>query len=194
MIRERVTWRGVVHVESGNQAGAGVFVGNTVVNRVIRKKRIARKIHLGDQASEQSIAEEREMYVRGAPGVMVIGPRIGAGLDGNETVAAVVVGEHAAATSEIGIERGVVLIVLVQIAARGVGLPDFDERVAHRAAVFVDDAAADDDAFSERMTGVLAGQIVVGVLDDRMAENRAGDFGKRTRHKNWRMRRRTFER
>jgi hypothetical protein len=69
-----------------------------------------------------------------------------------------------------------VLIDGVSIAAGGVGLPDFDERVRERAAVFVDDAAGDDDAFAERGGAVLFCEIERFDINEVVAEDGAGDF------------------
>ena len=71
------------------------------------------------------------------------------------------------AAGEVRIERRVVLVVLVRVAAGGIRLPDFDQRVAHGAAVFVHHAPLDDDPLAERLAGVLAGQIGVGGADTR---------------------------
>jgi hypothetical protein len=43
-------------------------------------------------------------------------------------------------------------------------------------AVVVEDAPTDDDAFSERFTGVLAGEVVVVLGESRMSVDRAGDL------------------
>jgi len=50
----------------------------------------------------------------------------------------------------------------VDVATGGVALPDLDQRVAHRLAVGVEDAAGDDDPLAQRLARVLAGEI--GVL------------------------------
>ena len=50
-------------------------------------------------------AEQREVDVRRPPGVVVVAPRIRAGLDRHEPVAAVVVGDGAAGAGEVRIER-----------------------------------------------------------------------------------------
>jgi hypothetical protein len=51
----------------------------------------------------------------------------------------------------------------------------------HRAAVFIEDAAADDDAFAERFTAVLASEIKRFYVHARRAERGAGDFRERVR-------------
>src|SRR5213076_2704310 len=92
-------------------------------------------------------------------------PRIGAGLDRDEFVAAIGIGGGAASTGEIRIERCWMLVALVVVAAAGVGLPDLDERVGHRPAVFVEHAPVHDDALAERLAGMLFGQVVVARPD-----------------------------
>jgi hypothetical protein len=66
------------------------------------------------------------------PGIVVIAPRIRAGLDGQEAVAAGFVGRAAAAAEEIRVERSLVLVGLVDVAAGRIRLPDLDQRVADR--------------------------------------------------------------
>ncbi len=114
------------------------------------------------------------------PGVHVVEPGIGAGLDGAEVVIAVRVGDRPAAAAEIRVERAEVDVLLVAVAARGVGLPDLDQRVGHRPAVFVEHAAVDDDALAHRHAAVLEvhRQVVVERAEVVMAEGRAGDLGR----------------
>ena len=92
----------------------------------------------------------------GRQALWMIAPRIGAGLDGEEAVAAFVIGQAAAGAEEIRIERRGMLVDLVNITSGGVRLPDLDQRIAHRPAVFVEHAARHDDAFAERLA-VLCG-------------------------------------
>ena len=51
-------------------------------------------------------------------------------------------------------------VELVNVASRGVGLPDLDQAVPDRPAVAVEHAR-DDDALPQRLALVLAGQVVV---------------------------------
>ena len=53
------------------------------------------------------------------------------------------------------------LVVLVDVAAGGVGLPDLYQAVSDGTAVAIRDASRDDDALAQRLAFVLAGQIVV---------------------------------
>ncbi len=120
------------------------------------EQRIAGKIHLRDQPSGERGAEKRKVNVLRAPGVVVIFPGVRARTNGDKTVAAVVVGESAAFAGEIRVERGIMLIVLVEVAAGGIGLPDFNEGAANGPAIFIDNAAGHFNAFAKRLALVLA--------------------------------------
>jgi hypothetical protein len=52
-----------------------------------------------------------------------------------------------------------VLIALVDVAARGIGLPDLDELVADRSAIAVDDPSGHHHPFTDRLAAVLNGQV-----------------------------------
>src|SRR3546814_17950658 len=67
------------------------------------------------------------------------------------------VGDAASAAEEVGIERRVVLVRLVDVAAGGVGLPDLDQRVGLRAPRLVEHAAGDGDALANGLSGGLPG-------------------------------------
>ena len=86
---------------AADHARARLRVGHAVVDRVEREQRIAGKVHLRDQPLHRRVAEQREVDVLRAPGERVVLPRIGAGLDGDEAVPAVVVGEGAADAGEV---------------------------------------------------------------------------------------------
>ena len=60
---------------------------------------------------------------------------------------------------KLGSMRCRVLVALVDVAAGGVGLPDLHELAGHGAAVAVEHAAGDDDAFAQRFAVVLDGQV-----------------------------------
>ena len=72
------------------------------------------------------------------PCVGMVPPWIGAGLHGYEAVIAVMIREHAAGAAKVRIKRRVMLVALMAIAARGVGLPNLDQRVSDRTRVFVE--------------------------------------------------------
>lgn len=100
----------------------------------------------------------------------VLTPRVGARLDGGEAVEAAVVRQGAADTREVRVQRGVVLLALVGVAARRVGLPDLDQLAADRAPVAVEQPAGDRDPLTDRFALVLPGEVVVDLGDVPFAE------------------------
>jgi hypothetical protein len=74
----------------------------------------------------------------------VVAPGIGARLDAVEAVAAFSVGHATSAAEEIGIERRIVLVHAVDVAAGSVALPDFQQGVGNGAPVLIEHAADDD--------------------------------------------------
>src|SRR3546814_2123437 len=89
-------------------------------DRVEREQRIAGEVHLRHQARRDAGAEQREVDVVGPPGIGVVAPGIGAGLHRIEAVDTLCVGDAASAAEEVGIERRVVLVRLMDVAAGGV--------------------------------------------------------------------------
>ena len=83
-----------------------------------------------------------------------------------KAVVAVLVGDRAAAAAEIGVDRREVGVVLVAVAAAGIGLPELDQRVRHAAAVLVQHPAVHDDALADRLAGL-------GVVQDQVVVERA---------------------
>ena len=104
--------------------------------------------------------------MRRAPSVVVITPRIGPGLNGGETITALGVGQDSRIAGEIRIERRVVLVAGMVIAAGGVALPDFDHGVGHRLAVLVEHPAMNDDALAERLDRALLGEVVLEGVEE----------------------------
>src|SRR5262245_11807258 len=92
------------------------------------------------------------MDVRRPPRVVMIAPRVRAGMDRGEAVLAAGVGEDAAGAREIRIERGAALIPVVAIPPPGVGLPDLDERVRHRPAVVFEHSTDDVNLLADRLS------------------------------------------
>jgi hypothetical protein len=88
-------------------------------------------------------------------------PKIGPRLHRNEPVAALVVCQTPSRPREVRVERSRVPIVLVSVASGGVGLPDLDQAVPDRPAIAIEHASRNDDPLSQRLAGMLAGQIVV---------------------------------
>src|SRR4051812_18215901 len=91
----------------------------------------------------------------------MIAPGVSAGLDGDKTITSFTIGEDASTAGEIRVQRRIVIVLVVAIAAGGIGLPDLDQRFAHRPAVFFEHAAADDDALTYRRLQMLTRQVVV---------------------------------
>ena len=116
------------------------------------------------------------MYVGGTPGIVMIAPRVGPRLDGQEAVEAVRIGRGAAGPREVRIERRRMVVPGVEITSGRVGLPDLDQRVSHGMAVCVDDTAVHDNAFAKRLARVLPRKIVVGLGDRTMSKERAGEL------------------
>ena len=137
MISQRMTGHRCVPVEERDQALARVFIGNAVKNRIERQQRISRKIHLRDQAREQSGTEEREVNVRGAPSIRMILPRVRARLYRDKTITAFPISQHASAAREIWIQRGIVLVHAMTVTPRRIGLPNLDESSGNRASFFI---------------------------------------------------------
>src|SRR6266704_571735 len=188
-VGERPFRNGVLPIEHRDQANARSLVGDRVVHRVVLEQRVSRKIHLRDHAREERGAEQREMDVRRAPGIVVVAPGILARPNADEAVAAFGVGHGAPGAGEVRIERCIVLIGAVRVAPGRVRLPDFDQGVRHRLAVLVEHAPAHDNALADRLAPVLAGEIVVGRLDVAVAEDRAGQLGQGLRRHDERLRR-----
>ena len=107
-----------------------------------------------------------------APGVQVVLPRVGAGLDGGEAVGAVGAGDAAADAGEVGVQRCRVLVPLVDVAAGGVRLPDLHQLAGDGTAVAVEHPAGDDDAFAQRLAVVLDGQVRFQRVDVHVPERR----------------------
>ena len=110
--------------------------------------------------------------MRRTPRVVVVAPRIRTRFDGHEPVRTLVIGQAATRTREVGVERRRMLVILVEVAAGGVRLPDLHDRVAERPPTTVEHPAGDDDAFADRFAGVLAGEVMIE-LGDRSREERS---------------------
>ena len=76
------------------------------------------------------------------------------------------------APEKFGIERRVVLIDVVRVAARGVRLPDLHQLPAQRLAVRVEHPSTDDDPLPERLTRVLPREVGVERADRRLPVRR----------------------
>ncbi|MNO75018.1 hypothetical protein D3C76_660420 [compost metagenome] len=123
------------------------------------------------------------MDVRRAPVIRAVAPWVRAGLDGAEAVVAVAVGQATANATEVRVQRGQVAVVLVPVAAAGVGLPHFYQGVGHRFAVLVDNPAGNDDALTDWQATVVEvqQQVMVVGTETQVGEIRAGGFADRLR-------------
>src|SRR5437764_14412322 len=78
-----------LEVEAGDKTFAGFLIGDRLKDRIKSEKRIAGKIHLGNQPGCERRPQQRKMDVCGPPGIGVVLPGIGARLDGYESIEAV---------------------------------------------------------------------------------------------------------
>src|SRR5690242_1623384 len=107
---------------------------------------------------------------------------VGAGLYGEEGIAALLVGPHAPVADEVRVERRVALVDRVVVATRRVRLPELDDGPAHWPPVLVEDAArqvhelADGDPVGRELgeVGVAAGQLALEI--ERAGRLRAGHW------------------
>src|SRR5690606_28551391 len=97
-------------------------------------------------------------------------------LDGGERVLTVRAGDGAPGTGEVRVEWRRMLVTLVDVPAGGVGLPDLDQLIAKRAAPAVEQLPGDGDAFAERLTGVLQGEVGLDRGDITLTERRRHQF------------------
>ena len=157
-------------------------------------KGIAGEIHLRDETRDEGVTEHREVDMGRPPGVVVIAPGIGAGLDGDEAVIALRVRLGAAGAGKIRIERRGMLIDDMHVTAAGIGLPQFDQRVRHAAAVFIEHMAVHDDAFADRLALALNGEVVIVLAHRLVAVDRPGQFRQRMPHRDQRLGGRALDR
>src|SRR5258708_34768874 len=81
-IAQRPLRLGRRQIKAGDQPMPCALVRDGLENGVVGEKRIAGKIHLRNQARGECGPEERKMNVGRTPGVLMIVPRIGPGVDG----------------------------------------------------------------------------------------------------------------
>src|SRR5437773_2146742 len=98
--------------------------------------------------------------MRRPPGVAMVLPGVGAWLDRDEAVAALGIGQATPSPGEVRVQRCRVLVVLVEVTSGRVGLPDLDDRVAHRPPVAVQHPTGDDDPLSDGLAGMLPGKVM----------------------------------
>ena len=150
-------------------------------DRATGDQRVAFEVHLRDQPLHPAVARDRIVDVRRSPVVDAVAPGVGAGADRAVGVVAVLVGQHAAAAAEVRVERADVLVLLVAIAAAGIGLPDLDQRVLHRTVELVAHEAVHDDALADR-------QAVLRCVHDQVVVARAQLVGTEHRRRDFRQR------
>jgi hypothetical protein len=92
----------------------------------------------------------------------MVAPRILTRANGYKSVAPFRIGNRLTASGEIGVERCLVLIDFMEIAARRIRLPNLNQSVGQRTAVLVQNPPANNDPFTQRLAFVLAGEIVRG--------------------------------
>ena len=84
-------------------------------------------------------------------------------------------GHAASAAGEIRIERRIVAIDVVKVAAGRVRLPHLDQRVGDRAAVVLEDAPGHVNALADRLPCPARDACQIGVLRDARHPNRTPD-------------------
>src|SRR6516165_6862209 len=183
-----------VPIERGDQALAGGFLRNTVIDRIEFQERVAGKIHLCDESRGERRAEYGKVNVLRTPRIVMVSPGIGARPDGDKTVAAFFIGECLAHARKIGIERRIMLIYLVQIAPGSVCLPDFNERIANRPVILIEQTPTDYDSLAERLALVLECKIKCPGRHKFGRKSWAGYFGKSAGERNQRHLRRSLDR
>src|SRR5205807_3865241 len=82
------------------------LVTDGVEDRVVWEERVAWEVHLRDKALGKGASHQREVDVRGTPGVVVVAPGVGARLDRRERVAPLIVGDAATGAVEVGVQGG----------------------------------------------------------------------------------------
>ena len=131
-------------VEGRDHTLSSLSVPHRLEDGILLEERVAGEVHLGYEPAPERRSEQREVYVRRAPGVVVILPGISSRLYRHEPVAAFAVGEASPRPREVRVERSRVLVQMVCVASGGVGLPDLDEAVTYRASVTIEHTSRDD--------------------------------------------------
>jgi len=75
-------------VEQGDQPFSRCLASDTVEYWIKRQERVAREIHLSDQAGSKGRPENREMDMCWTPGIVMVAPRVFARTNGFESKAA----------------------------------------------------------------------------------------------------------
>src|SRR5258707_15837133 len=112
-VAERLQRNRSVPVKLRDQPIARGFVRSAVKDWIEGNQRIAREKHLCDKPRGERRTEYGEMKMRRAPGIVGVGPRIFARPDRHEAIAAFGIRQRVTTAREIGIERRIVLIVVM---------------------------------------------------------------------------------
>ena len=169
LVAERPAGLGDLERERGHEARPGLVAGNGLEDRVEGEQRIPGEVHLGHEPGRPRRTEQREVDVRGAPRIVVVAPRIGARLHGDEAIPPLPVRPRPAFAGKVGVEGRIVAVAGMPVAPRRVRLPDLDEGIGNRAPALVDDPPAHHDSLS---LGLTAGARVAGEV--RVVAVRAG--------------------
>ena len=119
--------------------------------------------------------------MRRPPGVVVVLPGVGAGLDGGEVVTALGVGDGPTGAGEAGVERRRPGVLRVGVAPGGVGLPELDQGVRHRPAVAVEHPPGNDDPLPDRLGSTVRGEVGIAREQSLGAEHRPGQLAEAVR-------------
>src|SRR6516162_7757035 len=123
----------------------------------------------------------------------MIEPGICAGLDGDETVSSMFIGQGSTCTREVRIKRGRMLFLDMPIPSGGIRLPNLDECVGDGSPIAVEHASTYDNALTNWLACMLAGQIVILFPYFFVPKNRSGNFRERVwPHDQW-VQRRAFD-
>src|SRR5215471_10900710 len=167
---------GRVPVEQGDQPFPRCLASDAIEYGIKRQERVAREIHLSDQAGSKCRAENREMDVCWTPGIVMVAPRVFARTNGFKSKAAFRVGNKRRAAGEVRVERGIMLIAGVKVAPGGIGLPDLDKGPSNGPTILVQNPPAHQDPFPEGFPVRTFGHINrLEVF--RWREYGAGEFG-----------------
>src|SRR5213595_1478642 len=97
-----------VPIEGSDKPVAGGGVGDGFEDGVEWDERVSGEVHLRNEARGEGRAEHGEVDMRWPPGVGVVSPGVGAGMDGDEAVVSAGIGEAAPSAGEVRIQRRIV--------------------------------------------------------------------------------------
>src|SRR4029077_10293015 len=118
------------------------------------------------------------MDVLRPPCVVMISPRISAGPYGDEAIVALSICKRLSHAREVWIQWRIVLIALVEIASRGIGLPNLNQRIANRPAILIEYSPADYNSLAEGLASALPRQVESLRLDNVLSKTWASHFRK----------------